>query len=129
MTEYKEIKPGVPATRVILGRTAEALVRIVNLNETLAVLYLNDGLGVIHPVEVLVNQDSAENGSMRISKAMKTVEEMLKENKGEMSDRDKVQLKLLLLEYIDVFSLDETDLGHYNVSQHKIDTGTANPIR
>ena len=41
----------------------------------------------------------------------------------------KQKLKCLLEEFKDVFAKDRTDLGRTNLTNHKIDTGSAVPIR
>lgn len=72
-TECTEIKSGVYSARVVLGRTAEAAVRVKNQSNSPAVLCQNDGLGIVYPVEVLRKQKSAGDESTHMSKAMKVV--------------------------------------------------------
>ena len=47
----------------------------------------------------------------------------------ELSEDQSAQLAQLLTEYADVFSQHDFDLGEFSAIQHKIDTGTATPVR
>lgn len=45
-----------------------------------------------------------------------------------MRSDDQVQLRKLLIEFRDIFSIVEGDLGTTNVMTHKIDTGNPRPV-
>ena len=47
----------------------------------------------------------------------------------DVSDELKLQVANLLIEFQDVFSKDENDLGHTNLAEHRIETGDARPIK
>ena len=46
-----------------------------------------------------------------------------------LNETEKEALANLLIEFSDVFSTGDSDLGKFSVIKHKIDTGTARPIR
>ena len=46
-----------------------------------------------------------------------------------VSNRDRLEIVNLLLEYHDVFSLSGTPLGRTNMVEHRIHTGEAQPIK
>lgn len=47
----------------------------------------------------------------------------------DLSDSEKIDVAKLLLEYEDVFSKHDLDLGHFTAITHKIDTGDAAPVK
>lgn len=46
-----------------------------------------------------------------------------------LSEEQQVALIELLLKYESLFATSDTDLGHLSAVTHKIDTGTARPVR
>ena len=48
---------------------------------------------------------------------------------GSLPDEDFEQLKNLIRENADVFALDNSELGHTDVVQHRVDTGSQQPIK
>lgn len=55
--------------------------------------------------------------------------QLLERSAQELSDEQQKQAEELLLEFTDVFSVDENDLGQTGLVKHKIQTGDAKPIR
>ena len=108
--------------------------------------YLEDGLslGTIHtiksvkqwnsdnveppelPVGVVASVESANPLSNdRISQLLL----LLNVNFGKLSEVEAQKLKDLVIEYHDVFALDDSELGCTNILTHSIDTGDSHPIR
>ena len=128
MTEAKEIQPGVHLARVVVGDKADTTqVRVVNLNEGPVRFAKDLPLGGLHPVQVDRSTVSARDVGT-LSEASPS-EMLLADLPEEVPIDTRTQLEKLLLEYQDVFSVSEGDLGRTSVSTHKIDTGDARPVR
>jgi len=128
MTEATELMPGVRVARVLFGdRTNEAPIRIVNLGERVVRLVKDQSIGGLHPVQVTEparddQKEEERSGSSLTDGLMNDIPE-------EVPEQAKTALRELLTKFEDVFSATEGDLGRTNITEHKIDTGTARPIR
>ena len=127
MTEAREIQPGVHLARVVVGDHADARVRVVNLSEDPVRLPKDRPLGELHPVQVEISERNRENGDAvdHASPSEKLLADLPEEVPPEIRER----LSALLIEYGDVFSVTDRDLGKTSVCTHKIETGDARPVR
>lgn len=57
------------------------------------------------------------------------LEKMLKKSSSHLSPTEKQQLRTLLLDYQDIFSKDDFDIGTFKEVEHRIDTGDSAPIK
>lgn len=124
MTQNCEVRPGVQMARVVIStENAETMVRILNLNESPVMLENRERLGEAFPVTIpdISQKQHGENETQVIAKLIELTVDVTDEEKG--------QLERLLRDYIDVFSLDENDMGLTTVTQHSIDTGDSRPMR
>src|SRR5678816_3457295 len=128
MTDAKEIRPGVHLARVVVGDDAGMTqVRVVNLTEDPVRLVKDQLLGGLHPVEVEY-REAREEGQEPVGEAV-PCEMLLADLPEEVTPETREQLRGLLTEFSDVFSVREGDLGRTNVTTHRIDTGNAGPVR
>src|SRR6218665_2725559 len=128
MTETKEIQPGIPLARVVVRGGNDAIqVRVINLNEEPVTLGKDQLLGGLHPVEVDVLESSGE--PKETSGDGFSLSALLEDLPTEVTPKIRTQLERLLNDYRDVFSMNDTDLGRTNVTERRIDTGDAGPVR
>src|SRR5688572_29418097 len=127
MTEAQEIQPGVHLARVVIDDHADSRVRIVNLSENEVRLTKDQMLGGLHPVEVEVNRQNDESTGPK--DAVTPSEMLLADLPDDVSPEIRERLSGLLVEYSDVFSVTDRDLGRTSVCTHKIETGDARPVR
>ena len=128
ITETGEVMPGVHLARVVLGVDANrSCVRIINLNKEHATLAPNLWLGELHPVQISPANGYVARGSTE--EITPVVESLIKGVSEEVSDELKKRLRGLLLEYGDILSTSERDIGRTTVCEHRIDTGASHPVR
>src|ERR1043165_5711082 len=126
MTDAKEIRPGGHLARVVLGDDARTTqVRVVNLTDDPVRLVKDQPLGGLHPVEVECRETRDKEP---VGEAV-PCEMLLADLPEEVTPETREQLRKLLTEFSDVFSVREDDLGRTNVATHRIDTGDAGPVR
>lgn len=128
LLENTQIQPGVYIARsVYAGSASDSVVEIVNLNNRPVGLRGDQVLGDLQPVEVAstlsrtVKEGNPDWGTR--------VGEMIRDIPEDVSDSTKWKLGNLLVEYKDVFSQNEFDLGRCDIFRHTIDTGDAKPVR
>ena len=57
------------------------------------------------------------------------LEDLLKRSAEGLDEDERMQLKMLLVEFQDVFAKHDLDLGCLYAIQHRIDTKDANPVK
>ena len=57
------------------------------------------------------------------------LEDLLKRSAEGLDEDERMQLKMLLVEFQDVFAKHDLDLGCLSAIQHRIDTKEANPVK
>ena len=128
ITEAGEVQPGVHLARVVLEDSANsACVRVVNLNEQPATLSGKQLLGGLHPVQI--GDERRVTQCARANMVAPMIETLMKDVSDDVPESVKGRLKELLLEFNDVFSTSDQDLGRTSVCEHRIDTGESRPVR
>jgi len=72
--------------------------------------------------EKILTAEEEDRSYKHLSKLLEGVDERV-------SEEQRVELKKILREYVDVFFTGEHDLGETSLAVHQIDTGDARPIR
>src|SRR6218665_4020700 len=128
MTEAREVRPGVHLARVVIGDCKNPInIRMLNLGEQPATLIPDQIIGDLHSVEV-----GALAPSIKASTPLRDVQlmdELMADLAEDVPHETKVRLRELLLEYRSIFSTADDDLGSTPISEHRIDTGDARPVR
>ena len=122
---------GVMVARALVCPNSKPVpVRVVNPREENVVL--KKGTQIAHAE--LLEQDpvieiSSVSEKLKISQEDKSILwEMVSRVGDQVYMSDKEKLYSLLLEFADVFSLSSKNLGHTKVLQHRIDTGSSQPV-
>ena len=117
------------------------IVRLCNPNETDISLRQNTVVGLCEPIvwceaheteslRVLnINVGSENHSSEESSKVPAHLEQLYQDGKTHLHIDECEELLGLLIKYQDVFAKSDTDLGRTSEIKHKIDTGSAKPIR
>ena len=101
--------------------------RVLNVSGKEQVLYANTHIGTCHPVSDVreINRERESEGSETLPKYLKPAWE----NAQNLTSEQAVQVETLLVKHKDVFAKKKTDLGPTDVVKHKINTGTAAPVK
>jgi hypothetical protein len=84
-------------------------------------------IGEFYPVQV--NEEETESPEVESVPENPIADALMKDLPEVVPHEAKESLRRLLVEYKDVFSVSEGDLGKTMVCEHKIDTGDARPVR
>lgn len=87
----------------------------------------NQDRGGLHPVQVEDENRVDQREQAEAEKQMLIA--LTNDLSDELPREARQRLKELLVDYKDVFSLNEGDLGKTTICEHKIDTGSASPVR
>src|SRR5678816_4184140 len=127
MTEAREIQPGVHLARVVVGDHVDARVRVVNLSEDPVRLPRDRPLGELHPVQVELTEINCE--AREAAGHASPREQLLSDLPEEVPPEIRERLGALLVEYGDVFSATDRDVGKTSVCMHRIETGDERSLR
>ena len=134
-TKPTVIQPGVYAARTLApdGELEEVPVRVMNVRsepQTLRAEVVVGELEQVEQVEQVNSVDETVNMDPPSSEPEPAyVEQLIKGVDPSVPESAVLYLRQLLLENRKVFSESELDLGETNVSQHRINTEGARPIR
>ena len=117
------------------------VVRILNPFDSTTTIRRGTVLGLAEDVQLLPSQDESTEGD--VCRATSPVPEdepdeesmpehlrkLFHDSGGSLSHVEKQQLRVLLVEFADVFSRNEDDIGRTHLTEHVIDTGDAKPIK
>ncbi|XP_064475696.1 uncharacterized protein LOC135389590 [Ornithodoros turicata] len=130
---------GPPPAGIIVARSlvrhAHPLVPICILNVTPSLIVLQRGQRLarcsqvveIHPA---TGEDSAADPSACGDSCLASyIDELVNSTEPVLSQSHKQKIRSLFLEFHDVFSFAAADLGKTTAASHRIDTGTARPIK
>lgn len=127
MLENVQIEPGVYIARSLFAHNQpKAITQIVNTNLKPYTIAANQTLGELDTVQVIHTPADKSNDADEWSDK---VNDLVSEIPLYVSEMDKNRLKKLLVEFKDIFSQNEDDLGRCSILQHKINTGDAVPVK
>jgi len=78
---------------------------------------------------ISTNTPKTENMDNVCSKVPNYLKELLKKSKQHLDAEQTIELARLLIEFQDIFSKNDLDLGHFTKIKHRIDTGDAPPVK
>uniref|UniRef100_A0A2A4K0Q2 Peptidase A2 domain-containing protein n=1 Tax=Heliothis virescens TaxID=7102 RepID=A0A2A4K0Q2_HELVI len=114
--------------RTLVRANNVASVRILNPSEKEQVIKKGTLMGTCEEVAWLrkcEERPSREN----VRSAKVNISNLLKDCSEDLSEGEREKAKKMLLQYADVFSTDDADIGKTGLVQHKINTGNELPIR
>ena len=124
-TEAAEITRRVRVARALVKDSPnDVLLLVLNTTGTEVQLCAGEPLASLEQVDLL---DSSQQGTTRAD--MHHVEHLWNGVDESVTVANKQELQELLTRYATAFSKGEGDLGHATAVMHKIDTGTARPVR
>ena len=107
----------VPVTLLNLGEETKHLPRVLEV-------------GVVEQVESGVVEENKSNPIVQLpGNKVKHLAEMLNRMGSNLSTEQAEQVKDVIMEYSDVFTVPDGELGHTTLVQHEIDTGNHQPIK
>ena len=134
LTETGECVPGVRTARGLVEKKdgRDLPVRILNTNREEIVL--REGTNLCKLQEVMaISEEKMKSGVDKERKKPNTVEEHIDNIMAEVHPSVDVEqrdrLRSLLIQYGDILSIDEMDMGLTDMIQHEIDTGDERPVR
>ena len=118
-------------------RSADGVpVRVMNVSNQSRRVRKGMEVASVEPVECVVgaeqgNKQSGKNASLSEEKSNipMHLQDLFERSKSNLDDVQQNQLKDLLVEFQDVFSKNDSDLGRTGLTKHKIDVGNSSPIR
>ena len=121
---------------MILARTVVDLpkptfaVLVMNLSDEERVVREGTEVACCESVEyvTLISQDEV-NTKQDGSQLHRSLQELYDRSTEGLEYSEKRKLHALLLEYRDIFSKDDQDLGRTSITSHKIHTGASKPVR
>lgn len=120
---------------VMVGRTLvdtrrpSFRVLMANLSDKPVRLRGDTTVGTCELVDVVESATAGEERFPRSSQLPEHVQPLMKCISPNLSENEQEQVRLLLVEFSDVFSSADDDLGRTNLAEHHIDTGHHPPIR
>ena len=115
--------------------TEKTMVRMLNPSFAPVTIYQNERVGELHPISagkpesLCTIQQTRPGQPQRDPAMMERAVELLLPDSPELKPADKEKLRVLLYEFSDIISVDNSDLGLTTLVQHEINTGDAMPIR
>ena len=122
--------------RVCFEGPGKPVMSFVNNSDNQVTLFKNQRVGVAFEVDEIpaINKISDKITVSKVSQPVEQeVPEYLKDlfqrSCSELNEKQQVTLRELLINYADVFSSHEYDIGSFTAIEHAIDTGDARPIK
>lgn len=78
---------------------------------------------------ITIDTPTKENMDNVCSKVPSHLKELLKKSKQHLDTEQTIELARMLIEFQDIISKDDLDLGHFTKIRHRIDTGDASPVK
>ena len=121
------------ASALVHAQNNRVPVRLLNLSPEAVVLRKGTDAATLEPIDSIavlerqpVNQEPEEGEELCVPEHLSPLFEGSCE---ELSVTERARLAALLRRFSDVFSTGDGDIGRTNLTQHRIETGTAPPIR
>jgi len=128
MTENGDMKCGLKLARILVDGNSDSVpIRLINPNT--APVKLSRGTVLTNLSEVEDIMEEAISGSERTDEGIIHVQPIMSAVPEEISESTKLKLQDLLIEYKDIFSQHEYDLGYTDLITHHIDTRDHHPVR
>ena len=127
--EGQAYKNGLLVAKTVIDPCLDFVpLRVLNVSGKEQVLYANTHIATCHPVSDVreMNRERESEGSETLPEYLKPAWENAQEN---LTSEQAVQVKTLLMKHKDVFAKNKTDLGRTDIVKHKINTGTAAPVK
>lgn len=125
--EELEWQKGVKVARVVASGAICPL-RVMNLNNRLVKLRSGTHVANCEPLASIVRRIAP--GSPRRSGSLPgCLQELLRRSSAELAPGEVTEVRRLLEEFADVFALHPGDVGRTHLVKHRIDVGTARPIK
>ena len=134
ITGNKECAPGVKTTRCLfeLGSGTHLPLRVLNVSNRSVSLQEGMTLCLLQEVESVIEEQKETLTEKQAKDARATVDQIHQILDGVHPDvptEHRTRLRNLLVEYADILSRDEFDIGLTDLIQHDIDTGQERPVR
>jgi transposase InsO family protein len=114
------------ASVVVSAEQVFAATRVMNVNNVPITIEEDEVLAELEEVEIL-NEKGTVNKIQET--AIPQIEELVEGVSNEVTAEQRECLRKLLMEYQDVLSRNEYDLGECIIAEHHIDTGDSRPIK
>ena len=127
MTDSREIQPGIRVARIILpDLVSHVCVRVMNVSNHPVTLQKDLLVSDLHPIPSIAREDASADSNIPF---YEDLEKVIAGIPDDVSPEQRDHLINLVMEFQDVFSRDEFDLGETKIVQHRIETGDSAPIR
>ena len=127
--DVQAFKNGLLVAKTVIDPCLDFVpLRVLNVSGKEQVLYANTHIATCHPVSYM-NEITQERGSevnATLPEYLRPAWENAQEN---LTSEQSEQVKTLLMKHKDVFAKNKTDLGRTDIVKHKINTGTAAPVK
>ena len=133
VTDNKECRPGVKTARCLLniGEGTNLPLRVMNINNEAVTLPAGTLLCPLREVEAVLEEDDAkyteQDERARVTAAQ--IEKLVAGIHPDVPTEHVENMKKLLVDFSDILSRDEFDMGLTDLIQHDIDTGQERPVR
>ncbi|CAC5388864.1 unnamed protein product [Mytilus coruscus] len=104
----------------------EVLVRLMNTSTDSQIIYPGTAIAQVSPVQEVKLNEQNEFDKTYLRSDLKN---LLSRSQKHLNSKEDAVVENLLKEYETLFSASDSDLGKTNVVKHKINTGTASPIK
>ena len=125
LTERKMVLSG----RVLAKANEKVPVRLMNPTNNPVVIRKGTVIGMFEPVDDLM-EDYRQQNEGRNSKELPAQLQLLLDKSSKYLDKtQKYKLKEMIINYQDVFALNDEDMGFTDTIKHRIDTNGSRPIK
>ncbi|XP_055878248.1 uncharacterized protein LOC129924905 [Biomphalaria glabrata] len=119
----------VGKTLVVSVGDRKVPVRVMNLYSQENKLRAGSVIADCYPVDLITQCRDAEGSTNTVAKESAQIHKILTKMEENLSMEEYNKAEKLILEFMDIMPCDEDDCGRTNLVQHRIDTGSARPIR
>ena len=127
--EGQAFKNGLLVAKTVIDPCLDFVpLRVLNVSGKEQVLYANTHIATCHPVSSMreITQERGSEVNENLPEYLRPAWENAQEN---LTSDQSEQVKTLLMKHKDVFAKNKTDLGRTDIVKHKINTGTAAPVK
>ena len=127
--EGQAFKNGLLVAKTVIDPGLDFVpLRVLNVSGKEQVLYANTHIATCHPVSSMreITQERGSEVNENLPEYLRLAWENAQEN---LTSDQSEQVKTLLMKHKDVFAKNKTDLGRTDIVKHKINTGTAAPVK